>query len=203
VTKHGTALGVVALVLLLGGVWWVGSGRSASGVVVAWTPTCTGTELTDLPDLPPSVPGAEPLAGDLAIDLRPGTTCSIVLTITNTSRWSVDLTAVRAPFLGRWGGSEVQALPDPPRPALRPTASEEVDARFALDRELAPGTSTTARIDIGWREDGCNGAGVLTFDGWPSVEFRLLARDHEVDSAQRLVLLTHDGDHVAPAEAGC
>jgi hypothetical protein len=193
---------VAAAALLLAAVaWWVLAGRSAGGVLVSWTPTCSGTEAGFAP---PASPGTDdPLAGAYVVDVRPGFACEMRVEITNTSRWTAHLSAIEAPLMGPLGGGEIRAEPDPAPPALRPNGLEEVDATFPLDRDVAPGDSTTVTVRISWREAGCNGAGSLEIHGWPSVEFRLMARDHEARSTQRLGFRTHDGDHVAPTEEGC
>ncbi|MXG91791.1 hypothetical protein [Nocardioides flavescens] len=198
---RAAAVGVVVLALLLGCAWWVEAGRSAAQVAVTWTPTCTGTELTRLPRS--LVDPDDPRAGDLAIDVRPGFACSVRLRITNTSRWTAHLEAVRVPFAGRSGGGEMRAEPSPAPPALQPSPFDDIDATLPVVRELAPGESTTVEFRIGWREDGCNAGGAMWVDQWPAVELRILARDLEARSPQRLVLRTHDGDHQPPAREGC
>jgi hypothetical protein len=59
-------------------------------------------------------------------------------------------------------------------------------------------------VSIGWREDGCNAAGTVWVDHWPSVVFKTLHRTFRYTPNQKLVLQTYDDAHdrTACAEAG-
>lgn len=186
---------VSVLALLIGAAlptWIIGSARIASGVGVSWEPRCADVAFTDR-------------AGRLLLAARRGWRCRIEVTITNSSSRGITVTGLESPILGTRGGGEIMAIPTDGAPvvdfdmATHATVSSGVDARWPVELTVPAGSSRSVEVAVGWRQAGCNSAGRLWLDNWPSVAFTALGRTHRAGSDRHLVLRTYDDAHDARA----
>lgn len=182
VMKVGVAVVAGAIILALGawGGWVLWAGRAADQVDAFWTLDCAGTRV-----------GTH--EGEPAIRSRPGWRCDVDLTIANGSGRSVQVDRVRSPIIGPGGGAEIQALStDDAELAAGP---DEIDAEWDVDLVVPAGESRRLTIAVGWRADGCNDAGHLSLENWPTVELEVLGRSYEDAPEQRLILRTFNDPH--------
>lgn len=178
------------LPLVAWGGWTRWAAAAADRVSAAWTLSCRGTTVGSY-------------QGDPAIRSRPGWRCDVALDIVNRSERTVRVTGVEAPLLGSSGGAEIRGfstvdakIRDANAPKDGPPARfGDVDAVYDLDLAVPAQSSRTVHLAIGWRGDGCNSAGHLYSDNWPTLVFETLRRTSRYSPEQRLVLRTYDDPH--------
>lgn len=183
-----------AAAIVLGWTGWASwAARAADQVSATWSLRCRGTTVGQY-------------QGDPAIHSRPGWTCDVTLQIVNGSGRAVRVTGVEAPLMGTQGAAEVQGRSSPAasiRDADANTASQsqfgDVDAVWDINTTLPAQSSRNVDLVIGWRESGCNSAGYLHIDRWPTIVFEILGRTYRYAPQQRLVLRTYDDSHDATA----
>lgn len=171
------AVPVVLVLGLAGGGWFWHTDRTGDQVSVAWdgTPRCEGATVAT---------GTK--YGSTLIKARRGMRCVLKVVVTNESGHTVRLERAVAPMVGRGARAIVKAQPQPERPS--DVESDDMDAYFPLDEELAGGSSASFTIGLGFREQGCSGA-FTTFHQWPTVQVRVLGRTIEARSADDLTVV--------------
>lgn len=131
----GVAVGFGAIVGLLA------IGTSISKMqVTAGSPTCTGTDVSGRSG---------------AIELRPGMTCTVPVTVRNPGPLVVHLDEAVLPFMGPAGGAAVQVRSW----QGRVPEGAATDAVFDLDRRLEPGDTWETEVQLRFRPDGCTARG--------------------------------------------
>ncbi len=173
--------------------WAAWAARVADQVSASWGLRCTGTTVGRY-------------QGDPTIRSRPGWACDVRLRIVNGSGRAVHLKGVEAALMGTQGGAEVQGRSSPDASIRDANASArgqsrfgDVDAVWHVNDAIPAQSSRTVDLAIGWRDSGCNAAGHLHIDRWPTVVFETLGRTYRYSPQQRLVLRTYDDPHDAKA----
>lgn len=140
--------------------------------------------------------------GDPAIRSRAGWSCDIRLNIVNRSGRAVQVTGVEGPLMGTGGGAEVQGMSSPDASIRDANANAaghsqygDIDAVWQVTETIPARSSVTVDLTIGWRESGCNSAGYLHMERWPTVVIEALGRSYRYSPRQRLVLHTYDDPH--------
>jgi len=184
-TRTQVALLAVALVAalgVLGAIGWVtASARAAALVTATWQPDCADARV-----------GRH--QGEPAILSRPGWRCEIDVRVVNDSDSTIRVTGVSGRKMGLEGEVEARALPSNTSP-LQQNGTSGADATWDSDVTVPPHSARTVTVAIGWRPEGCNGAGLVTLRPWATVSFDALEREHQVTSTQPLVLRTFDDRH--------
>jgi hypothetical protein len=185
--KRVLVVGVVSLAfaaLVCGVVVWIQWSRSlADRVTVTWAgaPTCTGTTVNTNRPTP-------------VIEAVQGMRCTLEVVVHNGSGRTVHLDNAYATFLGPHSAMVVRAAHTE---LLAGAANDGMDARYRLDRDLAPGEDHTFAVVVEFRPAGCNDSGTMTVYGWPTVDLTTLRRSHTV-TADRNFRFHRDG-----ATPGC
>lgn len=161
-------MAVLALLALLA--WHVLAAQARDAVTVAWDGPveCSGTTVDSARS------GGEdgPVQ---AIRLREGMRCTLPVSVTNESRFPVQVTRVHLPYMGPDGGAAVQVRELDGLPWAR---SRSVDAVFRPDRPLARGESYEFEVVFEFRSppQGCTSRGLLGIGGLPRVTVLALGR---------------------------
>jgi hypothetical protein len=186
---------VVLVIVGLGAGWWLWSAAAAAKVDVSWTPTCTGTQVSRYESDSTGFDSLQDLDGQYVIDMQPGFSCIIHVTVHNDSGRRVELKPIDAALIGPHGGAEIVGGNAPGSATFR-SSGNGIDASYPLREKLPAGESTTVDLLVTWRESGCNSGDYLWSRPWPDLELTVLGRSHVVTSGQALLLHTHDGDHI-------
>lgn len=137
---------VLGLSALVG--WRVTAADVRDDVSVTWTGPidCEGTTVEDL-------------ASDNSEDalqivrLRAGMRCVLPFRVTNDSRFTVDVTRIRIPYVGPAAAAAVHV---PRLDGDEPIRAKALDAVFGVDERLAPGRSHEWEIVFLYRPGGCS-----------------------------------------------
>jgi hypothetical protein len=185
---------VVAAVALGWLTWTAWAGAVAEDVSASWRlHRCEGTTVGRYQGAP-------------AIRSRADWSCGVRLNIVNRSGRAVQVAGVEGPLMGTEGGAEVQGMSSPVAPIRDANANADghsefgdVDAVWHVTETIAARSSLTLDLTIGWRQSGCNSAGYLHIDRWPTILIEALGRPYRYSPQQRLVLRTYDDPHDAKA----
>ena len=166
-------LAAVAALLILGWFGWAAWAASAAEHVSAtWSLDCAGTTVGRY-------------QGDPAIRSRRGWACDVALEIINRGNRAVRVTGVEGELLGTAGGAEIRGLSTADAEIRNANAGTvearfgDVDAVWDVDETISGHSSHTLTLAVGWRESGCNSAGHLWLDSWPTVVFETLHRTYQ------------------------
>jgi hypothetical protein len=165
---------------------WLGIGAwTAHHVAVSWTASCDGQ------------PRAEGTA-QAPVTSKPGWRCDVLVRIENASFRSVHVSGLEGPFMGSGGGAEVRGL-STDGAELATGGPHDIDGRWQVDVTVPAHSSRVVLIAIGWRQGGCNSAGLLTIDTWPTAVIQAWGRTLRIRPHQDLGLRTLDDPHDAVA----
>lgn len=174
---------VTALVAggVLGSITWVTASARAAGEVSAdWELVCPETRT-----------GRD--GEDQVVWSRPGWYCQVDVEVDNRSGRAVRVTGLTGRRVGVDSQVEARALPGDRAPLAQ--LQDGPDAAWDVDLLVPPHESRTVSVAIGWRQEGCNGAGTLTLEPWARLRFETLQREHQLLMPQPLVLRTFDDPH--------
>jgi hypothetical protein len=181
---------LVVLALLGAAAWWSWRQVAADDLATGWQLDCgDGAQVG-------SVDGVQAISGEA------GWRCDVVVTVHNDSWHSVRVTGAEAGFLGPDGGGETRALPGTDGVVGEPVGASPTDdltAHWPVDLTVAARSSEVLRLPIGWREAGCDGAGLVTLGRFPTLLVESLGRVVPVRSGQDLHVQTYDDAHDATA----
>lgn len=153
---------VVAVVLIAGFAWYLAARQSAHALDVTYGHLeCTVGHVHRVPVTPED--GDRVTAPSLPV--QPGQRCVLPVTVTNRGLASVRLTAAGLPALGP--GTD-QAIHVRSVGRSRPEG-EHGHGWVALDHRLAPGASTTLRLELRYRAGGCTDGHQVTLTDLPTL----------------------------------
>lgn len=146
--------------------WVQLSTATADQVTVTWAaaPTCTGTTVNTKRPTP-------------VIEAVEGMRCVVPVVAHNGSDRTVHLDNAYAAYLGTDSGAVVRAAPTG---LLDGATHFGLDARYRLDRDLAPGGDYDFDVVVVFRPSGCNDSGTFTAYRWPKLELTALGRTHHI-----------------------
>jgi hypothetical protein len=165
-------LAVVVIVLALSAMigWRVVAADARRDVSVTWAGPleCTGTTVEQVR------PGDD-RERIQAMRLREGMSCTLPVRVTNDSRFGVQVTRVRLPYMGPGGGAAVQVTRLDGKPWARKGST---DAVFRVRERLEPGESHDFDVVFEFRPppQGCTSPGLLWIGDFPRVTVLALGR---------------------------
>jgi hypothetical protein len=159
---------VLALSAMVG--WRVVAADARRDVSVTWggPVTCTGTTVRL------SRPGVRNERIQ-AIRLRDGMSCTLPVRVANDSRFAVQVTRVRLPYMGPEGGAAVQVTRLEGKPWAR---KGSIDAVFRVRERLEPGETYDFDVAFEFRPppQGCSSPGLMWIGDFPRVTVLALGR---------------------------
>lgn len=162
----------IALVVMLGGFWWLWTGTVVDDLAVTtWRPACTGATVEDG-----------------AIRARPGMVCTVTVVLRNDSQSTIRLHRLRLPSLGSAGNVPVRLAPA--TAALVEDDADGHDIGLPIGRDLAGGDTWEVELRLRFRASECQGArsdaGVAGYRMWPTVEASYLGHHEKLAAENEL-----------------